>query len=72
MENKCTVREAAKAFELSKSTLHKDLSERLPEINKQLYLRIKDILDFNLAERHLRGGEATKKKYNEKMINEKL
>ncbi|MBQ4109526.1 MAG: sporulation transcriptional regulator SpoIIID [Clostridia bacterium] len=64
IENKCTVREAAKKFEVSKSTVHKDIVERLEKINKQLYLNARKVLDVNKAERHLRGGMATKKKHS--------
>ena len=63
MESKATVRQTATVFGVSKSTVHKDMTERLPSINKQLAKKIKTILDFNKAERHLRGGEATRKKY---------
>lgn len=63
MESKATVRQTATVFGVSKSTVHKDMTERLPSINKQLAKKIKAILDFNKAERHLRGGEATRKKY---------
>ena len=58
-----TVRNAAKHFGLSKSTVHKDMTSRLPDIDASLYEDVRKILDFNKAERHLRGGEATKKKY---------
>lgn len=58
-----TVREAAKEFSVSKSTVHKDVTERLYIENRQLYKKVKIILDKNKAERHLRGGEATKQKY---------
>ena len=60
---KATVRDAAKEFDVSKSTVHKDVSERLKYIDVTLYARVKKVLDFNLAERHLRGGNATKEKY---------
>ncbi len=63
IENKATVRAAAKQFGISKSTVHKDLSERLPHYNRPLYLQVKEILDLNKAERHIRGGIATRKKY---------
>ena len=63
LEHKCTVREVAKIFCVSKSTAHKDLSERLPEIDKQRYNRICQVLTDNWEVRYLRGGEATKKKY---------
>lgn len=58
-----TVREAARVFSISKSTVHKDMTERLPKINPQLYAQVKQILEKNKAERHLRGGEATRRKY---------
>lgn len=65
LESKATVRQAAVVFGVSKSTVHKDMTERLPGINKKLFNQIKDILEYNKAERHLRGGEATRKKYQE-------
>ena len=58
-----TVRAAAKHFGISKSTVHKDLSQRLPKYNKLLYQQVREILDLNKAERHIRGGIATKEKY---------
>lgn len=63
LSTKATVRDAAKEFDVSKSTVHKDVSERLKYIDVTLYARVKKVLDFNLAERHLRGGNATKEKY---------
>jgi putative DeoR family transcriptional regulator (stage III sporulation protein D) len=63
IETGSTVRETAKVFKISKSTVHKDCTERLKEIDKYLLKEVKKVLDFNLSERHLRGGEATKKKY---------
>lgn len=60
-----TVREAARAFGVSKSTIHKDVTERLPRINPQLAAHVKQVLEFNKAERHIRGGEATRKKYRQ-------
>ena len=62
IENKATVRSAAQRFGISKSTVHKDLSDRLPAFNKPLYLQVKQVLDENKAERHIRGGIATRKK----------
>ncbi len=62
-----TVRGAAKKFGISKSTVHKDVSERLKKINPVLAIQVRKILDENKAERHIRGGLATKRKY----INEK-
>ena len=63
IENKTTVRAAANRFGISKSTVHKDLSERLPVINQGLYQQVKTILNENKAERHIRGGIATRKKF---------
>lgn len=63
IENQATVRSAAKQFGISKSTVHKDISDRLPAYNRPLYLQVKKVLDRNKAERHLRGGLATRKKY---------
>ena len=63
IENRATVRQAAKQFGVSKSTVHKDIAERLPFINRQLYLQAKEILEENKAQRHIRGGLATRKKY---------
>jgi len=58
-----TVRAAAKHFGISKSTVHKDLSQRLQRCNKSLYLQVRQILDINKAQRHIRGGMATREKY---------
>ena len=66
LENKATVRAAAKRFHISKSTVHKDVSERLAEIDVQLYREVRAVLEKNLAERHLRGGDATRRKYRTK------
>lgn len=63
IENKATVRAAASRFGISKSTVHKDLSERLPAINRRLYQQVKEVLNENKAERHIRGGIATRRKY---------
>ncbi len=63
IESKATIRKAAKMFGVSKSTVHKDITERLPRINPQVAKEAKDILDLNKAERHIRGGKATKMKY---------
>lgn len=63
IENQTTVRAAAKQFGISKSTVHKDLSERLPHCNRTLYLQVKQVLEQNKAERHIRGGLATRRKY---------
>lgn len=63
IENRATVRAAAKKFGVSKSTVHKDLQDRLPQINNSLYQQVKEVLDLNKAQRHIRGGLATRKKY---------
>lgn len=63
IENKATVRGAAETFGISKSTVHKDVTERLMKINPLLYRQVKELLEFNKAVRHLRGGEATRRKY---------
>ena len=63
LENKTTVRAAAKQFGISKSTVHKDVTQRLSEIHPELYLKVKEILEVNKQERHIRGGMATKEKY---------
>lgn len=63
IENGTTVRAAAHHFGISKSTVHKDLSHRLPGYNLQLYKQVRQVLDFNKAERHIRGGLATREKY---------
>ena len=62
-ENKCTVRAAAKVFATSKSTVHKDMTERLQFIDKQLFSAVKAVFFVNLSERHIRGGEATRRKF---------
>ena len=58
-----TVRDTAKVFGVSKSTVHKDLTERLPQYNRPLSLQVQAILQQNKAERHIRGGQATRRKY---------
>jgi putative DeoR family transcriptional regulator (stage III sporulation protein D) len=63
IEHNATVRDAAKHFGVSKSTVHKDLSERLRHIDRALYVQVRAVLEQNKAERHLRGGEATRRKY---------
>jgi putative DeoR family transcriptional regulator (stage III sporulation protein D) len=63
IEEKATVRAAAKQFGVSKSTVHKDIRDRLPAINPTLYEGAKAVLDENKAQRHIRGGMATRKKY---------
>ena len=64
--HKTTVRATAKEFGISKSTVHKDLTDRLPKSSPQLYKQVKAILEENKRERHIRGGLATKHKYEEK------
>ncbi|MCD7769297.1 MAG: sporulation transcriptional regulator SpoIIID [Oscillospiraceae bacterium] len=63
VENNATVRDAARHFSVSKSTVHKDLTERLRDIDHGLYAQARAVLEQNKAERHLRGGEATQRKY---------
>ena len=63
IESGATVRSAAKKFGVSKSTVHKDVSERLRHLNPDLYLKVKTVLEKNKSERHIRGGIATKEKY---------
>ena len=63
IDRHATVRQAARQFGVSKSTVHKDIAERLPLFNRRLYLQVKEILDENKAQRHIRGGLATRKKY---------
>lgn len=68
-ENKATVRSAAGHFGVSKSTVHKDVTERLRYLNRDLYDSVRIILEENKVERHIRGGMATKKKYEEKRMD---
>lgn len=63
IENNSTVRQAAKQYGISKSTVHKDVAERLPSINSELAKQAREILELNKSERHIRGGLATKEKY---------
>ena len=63
IDNKATVRQTAKAFGISKSTVHKDVTERLMQVNASLAKEARNVLDANKAERHIRGGMATKQKY---------
>lgn len=63
IENNATVRQAAKKFGISKSTVHKDCAERLSEIHPNLAAEVRKVLDVNKAERHIRGGLATREKY---------
>ena len=62
-ENRATVRAAAKKFGVSKSTVHKDVTERLSEVDPSLCARVRELLDENKAERHIRGGMATREKF---------
>ena len=66
IENKTTVRAAAKKFGVSKSTVHMDVSKRLSRVNPSLYKKVRKVLDINKEERHIRGGLATKEKYMSK------
>ena len=63
IDEKATVRAVAKRFSRSKSAVHKDVAKRLEKLDRPLYKKVRAVLDVNLAERHLRGGEATRKKY---------
>lgn len=63
VDKKTTVRDTARIFNISKSTVHKDVSERIWQIDKELAKKVQDILLYNKADRHLRGGNATKHKY---------
>lgn len=64
IENKTTVRAAAQKFGVSKSTVHMDVANRLKKLNPSLYMDVREVLDLNKAERHIRGGLATKEKYS--------
>ena len=63
IQSKATVRKTAKKFGISKSTVHKDVSERLKKVNPQLYRKVKSVLEINKPQRHIRGGMATRRKY---------
>ena len=63
IETGATVRAAAQHFGISKSTVHKDLSQRLPKYNRNLYAQVRQVLEVNKAQRHIRGGMATRRKY---------
>ena len=65
-----TVRATGEKFCVSKSTVHKDVTERLKLVDDELYRKVKEILDYNLSERHLRGGNATKEKYEKAHIRD--
>ena len=66
IETGATVRNAAQKFGISKSTVHKDLQNRLPHCNSTLYIQVREVLDRNKQERHIRGGMATKRKFQNK------
>ncbi len=68
IETGATVRACALRFGVSKSTVHKDLSQKLKYINGRMYREVKEILEKNKSERHIRGGEATRKKYLQKRV----
>lgn len=70
IETGATVRTAAQHFGISKSTVHKDLSQRLPHYNRSLYKQVRRVLDENKAQRHIRGGMATREKYQRKQAHE--
>lgn len=70
IETGATVRTAARCFGVSKSTVHKDLSQRLPQYNKALYNQVRRVLDENKAQRHIRGGMATREKYQKKHLQQ--
>lgn len=63
VKNKATVRSAAKAFGISKSTVHTDMTRKLGDIDNELYRQVRQVLDVNKAQRHIRGGLATREKY---------
>ena len=71
VETGCTVRACSAHFSISKSTVHKDVSERLPYIDEELYEQVRQVLDLNLSERHVRGGIATKEKYEARAKNKR-
>lgn len=71
VETKATVRQTAKQFGISKSTVHKDCTERLTQINPSLAARARAVLEVNKSERHIRGGMATREKYQHMMETEK-
>ncbi|MDD7388912.1 MAG: sporulation transcriptional regulator SpoIIID [Lachnospiraceae bacterium] len=69
IDQKATVRQTAKKYGISKSTVHKDVTVRLAEINPSLASRVRDVLNLNKSERHIRGGMATKAKYMQKRVS---
>ena len=70
IDSGATVRKTAEQFKISKSTVHKDVTEKLRRINPSLYEEVKELLDLNKSERHLRGGEATRLKYRLKKLGQ--
>ena len=72
VQHKATVRTAAKQFGISKSTVHKDVAQRLKYIDLQLYRKVKQILEVNKAQRHIRGGLATRMKYHKEAASRRL
>lgn len=71
VEKKTTVRDTARIFNISKSTVHKDVSERIWQIDEKLAKKVQEVLSYNKADRHLRGGNATKNKYIKLKENKK-
>ncbi|MDD4772977.1 MAG: sporulation transcriptional regulator SpoIIID [Eubacteriales bacterium] len=69
IDHKATVRSTARRYGISKSTVHKDVTEKLKKANRTLYDDVKAILEINKAERHIRGGEATREKYRKRKLN---
>ena len=72
IESSATVRQTASVFGVSKSTVHKDVTETLKSVNKALYQQVKEILNVNKSERHIRGGEATRNKYRSERVKKEL
>ena len=70
IKNQTTVRVAAQRYGISKSTVHKDVTAKLREVNRFLYEEVKSVLNVNKSERHIRGGEATRQKYLQSKTNE--
>lgn len=71
-QNYSTVREVAKVFKVGKSTVHNDLTAKLEKINYDLYLQVQKVIEYNKKVRHIRGGEATRKKYIKKKYDSTL
>ena len=65
LETRCTIRQAAEKYHLSKSSVHKDMCTRLPQIDARLAREVAALLEYNKAVRHLRGGEATRRRYRD-------